>query len=127
MFKNKEIVLVKEQQEFINQYQQYVNRHNKISPYTYVVAKYGEVFQDLIESTVDEKQKFNILRSIIDDSFYSLPLQAKKLNIPSVLFDYVGPKNLSKIERKINTLSVTNAITSLYSSWLSGDNMSVIR
>ena len=127
MFNNKEIVLSEEQQEFIRQYQQYVNRHNKISPYTYVVAKYGEVFQDLIESMVDEKQKFNVLRLIIDDSFYSLPLQAKKLNIPSVLFDYVGPKNLSKIERKINTLSVTNAITSLYSSWLSGDNMSVIR
>ena len=78
MFNNKEIVLSEGQQEFISQYQQYVNIHNKISPYTYVVAKYGEVFQDLIESTVDEKQKFNVLRLIIDDSFYSLPLQAKK-------------------------------------------------
>ena len=113
--------------EFIQEYKKYVNHYGKISPYIYVITKYANELKILIDLSENYNIKKKKLTEIINDAFYVLPKKAKSLKISSKQFNYVGPKNLKKIELNVlNNESISSAISALYAASLYGDKLQVI-
>lgn len=113
--------------QFLKRHAIYKNHFGKISPYVYILTKYSDALNDLLISTKTYHEKNALLVSYINDSFYRLSNEAKRLNISHELFDYVGIKNLKKIEMKVcKNKSIEKAISALYMACLAGDKLSVI-